>query len=170
MCRCRWGDGALASLVGTGTEDYIGTAWGQGAYTNRFQGAPVADEGQGRWTFYRFHVPDPNYFARDIEVAWQQIGGWPKAEVLRLQRKGAPLIPVTVDPGSRNGFAQLLAGETPRPLSDPKLPTGWTNFYRSDDVAAVAYFDLDRPENGLPSLAPALERLTALRGPAPAKK
>jgi hypothetical protein len=26
------------------------------------------------------------------------------------------------------------------------------NYYRSDDVSAVAYFYLDRPENGLPAL------------------
>ena len=81
----------------------------------------------------------------------------------------APLLPVTVDPGSRNGFAQLLAGEAPRPLSDPALPTGWTNFYRSDDVSAVAYFYLDRPENGLPAISPFAQRGAALRGPAPPK-
>ena len=158
------GDREHATLVGTGTEDYIGTAWGQGAFINRFQGAPVSDEGKGRWTFYRFHVPDPIFFSRDIEVTMQQIGGWPKPEVMRLQREGAPLIPVTLDPGSRNGFRQLLAGEEPVPLTDPSLHAeGWTNFYRSDDVAAVAYFYLDRPESGLPVLAPAAERAAALR-------
>jgi hypothetical protein len=54
-------------------------------------------------------------------------------------------------------------------LSDPSLPDGHTNFYRSDDVAAVAYFYLDRPENGLPAIAPAAERLTTLRPPPPPK-
>ena len=53
------------------------------------------------------------------------------------------------------------------PLSDPSLPDGHTNFYRSDDVAAVAYFYLDRPENGLPAIAPAAERTAALRPPPP---
>jgi hypothetical protein len=160
------GDRDLASLVGTGAEDYIGTAWGQGAYINRFQGAPIATwEGGGRWTFYRWHVPDPIFFARDIEVALQQIGGGRKNIVLDLQRSGAPLIPVTIDPGSRNNFQQLLTSG--RQLSDPSLPDGHTNFYRSDDVAAVAYFYLDRPENGLPAIAPAAERLTALRPPPP---
>ncbi|HZG45849.1 MAG TPA: glycoside hydrolase family 172 protein [Allosphingosinicella sp.] len=162
------GDRDLASLVGTGAEDYIGTAWGQGAYINRFQGAPIATwEGGGRWTFYRWHVPDPIFFARDIEVALQQIGGGRKNIVLDLQRSGAPLIPVTIDPGSRNNFQQLLTSG--RQLSDPSLPDGHTNFYRSDDVAAVAYFYLDRPENGLPAMAPAAERLTALRPPPPPK-
>ena len=49
--------------------------------------------------------------------------------------------------------------------SDPSLPDGHTNFYRSDDVAAVAYFYLDRPEGALPPLASAAERLAALRPP-----
>jgi hypothetical protein len=160
------GDRDLASLVGTGAEDYIGTAWGQGAYINRFQGAPIATwEGGGRWTFYRWHVPDPIFFGRDIEVALQQIGGGRKNIVLDLQRGGAPLIPVTIDPGSRTNFQQLLTSG--KPLSDPSLPDGHTNFYRSDDVAAVAYFYLDRPENGLPAIAPAAERLADLRPPPP---
>jgi hypothetical protein len=155
------GDREHPSLVGTGTEDYIGTAWGQGAYIHRFQGAPIADEARGRWTFYRFHIPDPIFFSRDIEVSLQQLGGARKAVVLELQNRDVPLIPVTIDPGSRNNFQQLLSD--PRPLSDPSLPDGHTNFYRSDDVAAVAYFYLDRPEGALPPLASAAERLAALR-------
>ncbi|MDP9413771.1 MAG: DUF2961 domain-containing protein [Pseudomonadota bacterium] len=157
------GDRSLPTLVGTGTEDYIGTAWGQGAYINRFQGAPIADEAQGRWTFYRFHIPDPIFFTSDIEVSLQQMGGARKAIVLDLQKKGAPLIPVTIEPGSRNGFQQLLTKTPAVPLSDPSLPDGHTNFYRSDDVAAVAYFYLDRPENGLRAIPGGAERATALR-------
>ncbi|HEX8216141.1 MAG TPA: glycoside hydrolase family 172 protein, partial [Allosphingosinicella sp.] len=152
------GDRDHATLVGTGAEDYIGTAWGQGAYINRYQGAPIASwEAGGRWTFYRFHIPDPIFFHRDIEVTLQQIGGARKNIVLDLQRAGAPLIPVTIDPGSRNNFQQLLTRVPPVPLSDPSLPDGHTNFYRSDDVAAVAYFYLDRPERVLPPIAPAAE-------------
>ena len=174
-----WGEGEIKialdgdkaespTLVGTGTEDYIGTAWGQGAYINRYQGAPVAtwDE-EGRWTFYRFHIPDPIFFDRDIEVALQQMGGARKAIVLGLQQKGAPLIPVTIDPGSRNDFQQLLAN--PKPLGDPALPDGHTNYYRSDDVAAVAYFYLDKPGGVLPPIAAPPERLAALRTPPPKK-
>jgi hypothetical protein len=161
------GDRENPTLVGTGTEDYIGTAWGQGAYINRFQGAPIADEPQGRWTFYRFHVPDPVYFASDVEVAIQQMGGARKHIVLDLLKAGAPLIPVTIDPGSRNNFQQLLTNG--KQLSDPSLPDGHTNFYRSDDVAAVAYFYLDRPEGVLPPIAASDERRAALRLPAEQK-
>jgi hypothetical protein len=35
-------------------------------------------------------------------------------------------------------------------------------FERSDDWSAVAYFYLDRPENGLPPLAPVAERVAGL--------
>jgi len=173
-----WGEGELkvyldgdrdhASLVGTGAEDYIGTAWGQGAYINRYQGAPIATwENGGRWTFYRFHIPDPIFFNRDIEVSLQQIGGGRKAVVIALQNAGAPLIPVTIDPGSRTNFQQLLTRDPHVPLTDPSLPDGHTNFYRSDDVAAVAYFYLDRPEGILPPIADPAQRLADIRRPAP---
>lgn len=156
------GDTAGPTLVGTGTEDYIGTAWGQGAYVNRFQGAPIATwDGDGRWTFYRFHIPDPIYFTKDISVSLQIMGGAKKGIVLGLQKKGAPLIPVTIDPGSRANFQQLMtSGKT---LSDSSLPDGHTNYFRSDDVAAVAYFYLDRPEGVLPPIAAPGHRLAAIR-------
>lgn len=168
-----WGEGEVKialdgdrsnapTLVGTGTEDYIGTAWGQGAYINRYQGAPIAtwDE-EGRWTFYRFHVPDPVWFETGIEVALQQMGGARKNIVQGLVQKGAPLVPVTIDPGSRTNFQQLLVNG--KNLADPSLPNGHTNYYRSDDVAAVAYFYLDQPSGVLPAISPAVERQAGIR-------
>jgi Protein of unknown function (DUF2961) len=157
------GDRDNATLVGTGTEDYIGTAWGQGAYINRYQGAPIASwDAGGRWTFYRFHLPDPIWFHDQIRVTIQQIGGAPKADVLRFKKAGAPLIPVSVDVGNRDGgFASLLANGTP--LENVKLD-GWTNYYRSDDVAAVAYFYLDQAA-GQVLIAPVSERTSQLRLP-----
>jgi hypothetical protein len=158
------GDRGQPTLVGTGTEDYIGTAWGQGAYINRYQGAPIATwDGDGRWTFYRFHLPDPIYFQREIAVSLQQMGGARKNIILGLIKKGAPLIPVTIDPGSRINFQQLLTSG--KHLADPSLPDGHTNYYRSDDVAAVAYFYLDRPGGVLPRIAPGTERTMGLRLP-----
>src|SRR5687768_1726237 len=38
------GDSQFPTLIGTGTEDYIGSAWGQGQFAHRYQGCPVADE------------------------------------------------------------------------------------------------------------------------------
>lgn len=158
-------DQAHPSLVGTGTEDYIGSGWGQSAYSNRFQGAPVADETLGRWSFYRFHVPDPVIFDSGIEVTWQQIGGAVRTDVKQMQDRGAPLIPITID-ASAKGFIHLLDGDATAAMKDPALADSWTNFYRSDDVSAVAYFYLDRPEDGLPPIAAVEARTADLRAPA----
>ncbi len=157
------GDVTHPTLVGTGTEDYLGTGWGQGSFANRFEGAPVSDEAHGRWTFYRFHIPDPIFFSHDARVTLQQIGGAPKAEVIAMQRRGVRLTPVTIDPGHRPGFAHLLSSG--KAVTAPGLPDGWTNFFRSDDVSAVAFFYLDRPTSGLPPLAPLAARVAGLRPP-----
>ena len=163
------GDRSYPSLVGTGTEDYIGSAWGQGAYINRYEGAPVAtwDNG-GIWTFYRFHIPDPLWFHDGIQVSIAQLGGAPKADVIRYEKAGIPLIPVSVDNGDRtHGFAALLASGGK--VTDAAIGDGWTIFYRSDDVSAVAYFYSDHPERMLPAIQPASERMSNLRKAAPKK-
>lgn len=157
-------DGDHATLVGSGTEDYIGTGWGQGAYTHRYQGAPVADAAAEAWTFYRYHVPDPVVFHEGIRVALQQIGGGPKAQVRALLAAGVPLRPVTMDAGQRADFLKFFEMNPPPDLSDPTLPDGWVNFYRQDDVSAVALFYLDRPARAAAPLAPAPDR-TAGAGP-----
>ncbi len=145
------GDDEFPTLVGTGTEDYIGTAWGQGIFSNRYQGSLIADTEKGEFAFYRYHIPDPVYFHENIKVTIQQIGGWPKEKVLELIQEGVKLIPVSIDAGSGN-LIKLLEKSPVPDLNDPSLPKGWTNFYRQDDVSSTAYFYLDRPENDLPAL------------------
>ena len=68
------GDTDFPTLCGTGTEDYIGTGWGQGEYINQYQGCTIANEKDSEYAFYRFHIPDPVYFYKDIKVTIQQIG------------------------------------------------------------------------------------------------
>lgn len=163
------GDTGHPTLAGTGSEDYIGSGWGQGVFIGRYQGSLVADEARGRWTYYRFHVPDPVVFHRDIRVELQQIGGASKREVAAMLARGVRLQPVSIDPGNRPRFVHLLAEDPPIPLDRPGLPDGAVNFYRSDDVSAVALFYLDRPEGVLPPIAPVAERTAALRPPPEAK-
>ncbi len=145
------GDGTNPTLVGTGTEDYIGTAWGQGKFCNRYTGCLVADTENDRWTFYRFHIPDPVMFASDIRVTIQAMGGNMKKTVIEMQEAGIPLIPVTVQ--NDTSFIRLLDSPQPVDLKNPELIEGWTNFYRSDDWSSTAYFYLDKPENQLQELA-----------------
>jgi hypothetical protein len=151
------GDQEHPTLAGTGTEDYIGTGWGQGVYAHQYTGCLVADEKQRQWCYYRYHIPDPVYFSTGCRVTLQQIGGGAKATVQDLQEAGAPLAPVTVD---KDG--QLLPlyekGKVVR-LKTAHLPDTWVNYYRSDDVSATAYFYLDRPSSTLPDLAPTAIRI-----------
>ena len=164
------GDKDNPTLCGTGTEDYIGTGWGQGVFTQQYHGATVADRETRQWAFYRLHVPDPVFFDKDCRVTLQQIGGEMKDKVARLLRdNAAPLIPVTVN-AEDGGFVCLLEEDPPAPFEERGVPGGWTNFYRSDDVSACAWFYLDRPENGLPPLADLTVRTAGIDAPpAPVK-
>jgi hypothetical protein len=164
-----WGEGEVKmyidsdvefpTLVGTGSEDYIGTAWGQGQYAHRYQGCPLADEMNKQWCFYRYHVPDPVYFQTGIKVTYQQIGGEMTPFVRRLKNKGARIIPVSV---ANEKFHKLLEMNPVPDLMAPSFPQGWTNYYREDDLSSTAYFYLDKPISGLPSLAPLLLRTTGV--------
>lgn len=158
------GDTTYPTLVGTGTEDYIGTGWGQGLYQNRFQGSVVKDMENRQWAFYRHHVPDPIYFRKDLRVTIQQMGGSEKKDVVQMLNDGVEVKPVTVHWG--NNFTKLLEGTSPIDLrTHPSGPDDWVNFYRRDDVSAVAFFYLNRPKTELPVLAPVAERIVGLLEP-----
>ena len=154
------GDKDLPTLIGTGTEDYIGTAWGQGAFAHQYQGCPVADEKTRQWTFYRYHIPDPVYFNSNLKVAIQQMGGDVTPNVKKIAQAGAQLIPVTV--AAAKGFIKLLELQKAPLLTDADFPDGWTNFYRLDNYSSTAYFYLDKPFNNLPPLVPLAVRLEGL--------
>lgn len=154
------GDTELPTLCGTGTEDYVGTAYGQGEYFNRYQGSLITDNSRRHWTFYRLHVPDPVYFHKEARVTIQQMGGTTKKSVLDMLKKGVEIKPVSIQ-NDDIGLTPLIEGE--KNIDDPALPDGWTNFYRRDDVSAVAYFYLDKPANELPAIQPLEERVAGLK-------
>ena len=137
------GDREHPTLSGTGTEDYAGTAWGQGAYADAYQGSPVADEKAMQWAFYRYHVPDPVFFQRDARVTIQQIG--------------------YLAPHSRE--AVVRAGRTLYRAEPGRVEMDLSKdgkFERSDDWSSVAYFYLDRPDSPLPPIAPVERRTEGL--------
>jgi hypothetical protein len=160
--KCRFGGEEHPTLCGTGTEDYIGTGWGQGAYGHRTQGCLIADKARRQWAFYRYHIDDPIYFDDGCEVAIQTIGGSGKSHVAELQSRGVPLIPVTIDTGAEGGFLCLMDQEQPVDLHAASIPEGWCNFWRQDDWSSTAYFYLDSPEGALPPIAPARARAAGL--------
>lgn len=165
-----WGEGEVkirfagedgVTLCGTGTEDYIGTGWGQGRYVHRTQGCSIADKERRHWAFYRYHVDDPVYFDGGCQVGIQTIGGSGTAQVIAFQQKGVPVIPTTID-SPETMMVPLMVLPQPVDLSTAGPAESWTNFWRQDDWSAVAYFYLDSAENGLAPLAAASERMAGL--------
>lgn len=154
------GDHPYPSLVGTGVEDYFGSAWGMGKFINPFDGCVIADTSDGIWSCYRYHMPDPIYFHSGIRVAIQQIGGGPLDQVRQIKKSGAPMKIISVDQPHR--FRGLLSMQHPPKLMDPDFPKGWVNYLRSDLWSAVVYFYLDTPTDNLPAIAPLKERLKGI--------
>jgi hypothetical protein len=147
------GDTDLPTLVGTGTEDYVGTGWGQDVFQSDFHGCTANSE--KAVGFYRYHLPDPVYFHESCRVTLQQMGGAAKEQVLGMLDAGVPIQPVAILQGpTHEQVVQLM--ELPPDTDFKALPDDWTNFYREDDVSAVAFFYLNRPENNLPGM-PAVE-------------
>ena len=83
------GDGEHPTICGTGTEDYFGGAWCFGAsddappqlYTGAFLGYPQWTAAEGKVPkhgLYRWHIPDPIRFRRDLRVTIQALGWWPR--------------------------------------------------------------------------------------------
>lgn len=108
------GDNDLPTICGTGTEDYLGSAWGVGEHFALYAGCPyIAMDPGNRWqsliSFYRFHVADPIFFVKDIRVDMQQIGGGftPEGEINLYERS---------DDWSAASFWYQDAGEPLPPL------------------------------------------------------
>lgn len=140
------GDTQLRTLSGTGTEDYIGTGYGQGAYSHQYQGSTIADQEKQAYAFYRYHVNDPVHFRKEIRVTLQQIG-------FVWSNDGTPekaLLPPI-----------YAAGAGLKELDLKKLPQV-NLFERADDYSSCAYFYLDRAESGLPVLAAPGDRMKGL--------
>ena len=140
------GDTKHPTLCGTGTEDYIGTGWGQGQYATPFQGCHVADWDRMQYGFYRLHLPDPVWFDRDCRVTIQQIGCWDPGTSAQMHGTGL----------------KLKLGDEPVDLAKAVAAKGYGLFERQDDWSSCAYFYLDQPTSSLPRLAPVADRTAGL--------
>lgn len=132
---------------------------GTGKFINTYAGCSIADDSLMQYAFYRYHIPDPVFFKTGCKVVIQQIGGDGTDNVAMYQHNNAPLIPVTTDIGKVIHYYQQ--GKVTK--LDASMPKGWTNFYRSDDVSATAYFYLDKPSSNLEALQPVALRTANLR-------
>jgi hypothetical protein len=139
------GDDTYPTLCGTGTEDYIGTAWEQNKFINMSQGCLISDSENGLYSFYRFHHRDPVCFYSDINVQIQVMGGAEKNKLLKIIDNGVP-VEIT---SSDNGNIEYLYGKGF--VLGRQSPQGGYNYFREDDFSSTAYFYYNRPANGLPA-------------------
>jgi len=151
------GDKDFPSLIGSGTEDYIGTGWGQKFYANQNQGCLISDEENGRQGFYRYHIPDPVFFHKDFRITIQQMGGSSKGKILSAGEKGMNVQLCSVI-GEDDKLHNFLDGTSKIDI-DTVNSDSFTTYFREDDLSAVAFFYLDRPENGLPLIADVGKRI-----------
>ena len=163
------GDSELPTLVGTGTEDYIGSGWGQGRYDAQNFGSLVSDNQRDLYAFYRYHIDDPVYFHKDCRITIQQMGNCGVNRFMEIEKSGAPVQLIALLDAKGNN---ILAATGPKPeylcvvdmdsLPDVASKDG-AYFYRSDDVSATAYFYLDKPASSLPALAAVDDRIKGMR-------
>lgn len=154
------GDKNFPTLVGTGSEDYIGDAWGQSNFVNNYTGCLIADPKKKQWTFYRYHIPDPIYFGKNCRATIQQIGSADRHTFESMHLPDSVFIPATVDNG-KGTISPLF--EHHQSFNDVKGVSDYLMFYRSDDMCSTAYFYLDKPVNGLQPLQPLRLRTHDLR-------
>ena len=135
-----WGEGEVKiyldddteypTLVGTGAEDYVGSAWELGEFINRDQGC-VTKNGNSV-SMYRFHYNDPVFFKENIKVTLQAMGGGSDRIVKAFEEKQAPYALVSYDDGMLHGIYKTSVS-----VNDIK---GYTNFFRCDRYRTVAYY------------------------------
>ena len=138
------------TLVGTGTEDLVGSAWGLGRFDHLYQGAPLTEEKDGVWGLYRYHVPDPVYFAKAIRVTLQQIAGGNVAQL------GA--LPAGLRPELVRTHRRFEPSASPSAAEDGT----WENFETPQDVCATAYWYQTLPSPRWPELEAYAERVKDL--------
>ena len=80
------GDRQFPTIAGTGTEDYFGADWGFPAvYSTPYMGNVLDHKSKDpevgtQWSLYRWHVPDPISFHKDLKVTIQDLGWWPNGK------------------------------------------------------------------------------------------
>lgn len=65
------GDKEFATIVGTGSEDYVGLAWGMQQSPFMYNGASLNDK--YFVSMYRWHLPDPIAWQKEARITIQQI-------------------------------------------------------------------------------------------------
>lgn len=143
-------DFKLPTLVGTGTEDLVGSGWGLAEFSHLYQGCLISEKNHGVWGFYRYHVPDPIYFSKSIRVTLQQMSGGTVAQLAKLP------------PDKYPELVETHRVFNPTDFKDASKNTQWQNFEAPQDVCATAYWYQVLPSPDLPGIGTFSERMKDL--------
>jgi hypothetical protein len=66
------GDRDYPTICGTGSEDYVGLSWGIQQAPFRYNGCSL--DQKGFVSMYRWHLPDPVFWRKEVRITIQQIG------------------------------------------------------------------------------------------------
>jgi hypothetical protein len=132
------GDG-LPTVCGTGSEDYLDSAWGLGSFFAPETGAPAVfagsdgpDHHHRLVAFYRWHLSDPVVFEHSLRVTIQQIG---MATFRREDRAAWDDFRSTHRPAGA-GWIEPESGDV----------AGYGLYERQDDWCATAFTYCARPQ------------------------
>ena len=125
-----WGDGEIKffidgdkeypTICGTGTEDYVGGAWCfKGTYSTMFLGYPHNTE-RGKpvvyHSLYRWHIPDPIYFRKDLRISIQALGWFPTHKYRPLVNDDICSVAYWYQTEPHNSFPKLPAAALRKPV------------------------------------------------------
>ncbi len=142
-------DSSFPTLVGTGTEDLVGSGWGLGKFDHLYQGCILTEKEDGVWGFYRYHVPDPVFFSKAIRVTLQQMSGGMTRQIRELLSPTYPELVAThrkFEPGGKKDEGE----------------GSWENFEAPQDVCATAYWYQVLPSPILAPIDPYPDRIKDL--------
>jgi hypothetical protein len=142
-------DTSFPTLVGTGTEDLVGSGWGLGKFDHLYQGCVLSEKENGVWGFYRYHVPDPVYFQKAIRVTIQQMSGGMTPQIHKLLASDYPELVTTHREYEPDDTRDSGAGR-------------WENFEAPQDVCATAYWYQLLPSPVFPPIDPFPQRIKDL--------
>ena len=127
------GDIPYPTLCNTGAEDYISTGYGVNGFSDLYSGCHECDKQNMRFSFYRFHIPDPIFFYESIRVTWQQIGAI-DSHLFHDQKKLYFLQMKNGEPYMKTDGSVLDIPAIDTSQIKPIL------FERTDEVSSTAYF------------------------------
>ncbi|MBM4029422.1 MAG: DUF2961 domain-containing protein, partial [Planctomycetes bacterium] len=135
------GDQEFPTIVGTGSEDYVGLSYGMQQTPFLYNGCNL-DENNFT-SMYRWHLPDPIYWQKEVRVTMQQIA-WKQGlaetqddwSTATFWYEPVPSAPLPALPSVQARTADIWEEKKPaqKPAAAAALPPGYTRLFNGKDL------------------------------------